>query len=366
MPEKITETDLKQVVHNYNTGQASPEEKAFIDGYYDYFDNQNLTFDEQVGSEIKVSVMAHINAKKRLFKVRPVYRYAAAACLMLCVVLGSYFAVKKGSNEAKLVLMNDILPGGNKSVLTLSNGHKIILNDQRGTLAVESGTAIQISANGQINYVGGKSGTENLYNTLEVPLGNRRNVILADGTEVSLDAGSELSFPVAFNGNERNVKLKGRAYFKVMHNAKQPFVVKVKDLSIRDLGTEFNIDAYPDEPTIRTTLFEGSVKVNGILLVPGEQAVSGNTGIDVQKADLDATGAWRNNDFIFRNQDLHTVMQQIARWYDVEIVYNDAPQDLYIRAAISRNRNISAVLQMIQGTGKISFKVEGRKVTVSK
>ena len=354
------------MVRSYNAGQASPEERAFIDGYYEYFDDKNLIVDERTGEEMKASVMAHITSQKRLFKMRPVYRYAAAACLLLAVVLGSYFAVKTGSAEVKLVLINDILPGGNKSVLTLSNGQKIVLNDQQGTLAIERGTVIELSADGKINYVSANNGAENLYNTLEVPMGNRRTITLADGTEVSLDAGSELSFPVAFSGSERIVKLKGRAYFKVRHNAGQPFVVKVKDLSVRDLGTEFNIDAYAEEPTIKTTLFEGSVKVNGILLVPGEQAVSGNSGIGVQKADLVATGAWRNNDFVFRNQDLHAVMQQIARWYDVKIVYQDAPQDLRIRAAISRSRNISAVLQMIQETGKVSFRVEGRKVTVSK
>lgn len=172
-------------------------------------------------------------------------------------------------------------------------------------------------------------------------------------------------FRLVFGDGERSVQLKGQGYFKVKHNAAHPFVVKAKGLLIRDLGTEFNINAYEDEPAIATTLFEGSLKVNEKLLQPGEQALAINQSIQIKQADLEMIAAWKNNDFIFRNQDLQTTMRQIARWYNMEVVYENAPAALRIRAAISRNRNLSVVLQLMEATGKVKFRIDGRKVIVS-
>jgi transmembrane sensor len=367
MPQNITEKDLKKMIRRYNAGQATNAEKAFVDAFYDHKNNGLAVEDKAVGQEIKAQIIDYVaGSRGRVVKLQPVYRYVAAACLLILISAGMYFVFHANTVKSSLVVLkNDIGPGGNQAILTLSNGKKVVLGSQQGQIASQGNTTIALTASGQVNYTATNSQSETEYNTLTVPIGNHRDITLADGTEVSLDAGSSLTFPVAFNGTERSVKLTGQGYFKVKHNAAQPFLVQVNNLSVRDIGTEFNISAYDDESAVKTTLFEGSVKVNETLLNPGEQADAINNNIKIQQADLEAVGAWRNNDFVFRNQNLRATMRQIARWYNVNIVYEHAPEDLRIRAAISRNRNISAVLQLIQETGKVKFKVEGRIVTVS-
>jgi ferric-dicitrate binding protein FerR (iron transport regulator) len=367
MPQNITEKDLKKMIRRYNAGQATDAEKAFVDAFYDHSDSNPVAADEAIGQEMKARIMGHVaGSQRRIIKLRPIYRYVAAACLFMLIGAGLYFISHTHDVKRSLVVLkNDIRPGGNHAILTLSNGQKVVLGSQAGKIASQGNTTIALTASGQISYTGANGQTGIQYNTLTVPIGNHRDITLADGTEVSLDAGSSLIFPVAFNGTERSVKLTGQGYFKVKHNAAQPFLVQVNNLSVRDIGTEFNISAYDDESAVKTTLFEGSVKVNETLLSPGEQASATPNDIQVRQADLDAVGAWRNNDFVFRNQSLRATMRQIARWYNVTIVYEHAPEDLRIRAAISRNRNISAVLQLIQETGKVKFKVEGRTVTIS-
>lgn len=355
------------MIRRYTAGQATDAEKAFIDAWYDHLGSGVADIDKAAGLEMRTHIMAHASAKRpRIHQLSAFYRYAAAACLLLMLTAGVYFLITtRTAKPSLLVLKNDIAPGGNRAVLTLSNGQKVILGSQQGQIASQGNTSVKLSVGGQVSYVSSNDETETLYNTLTVPLGNRRDIVLADGTEVSLDAGSSLTFPVAFNTAERSVTLTGQGYFSVKHDAEHPFIVKVNNLLVRDIGTEFNISAYGDEPIVKTTLFEGSVKVNNVLLQPGQLAAAANNDIKVQEADLEVTGAWRKNDFVFRNQSLRTTMQQIARWYNVDVVYQGAPVDFRIRAAISRNRNISAVLQLIQETGKVKFKVEGRTVTVS-
>lgn len=356
------------MISRYNAGKATEAEQAFVDAYYDHLGKTNQDLDDDLGLQMKNRVMAHVNGgHTSVHRIFPIYRLVAAACLLAVVGFGVYFMLKPSPVKSYAVVMkNDIKPGGNQAVLTLSNGQKIVLGNQQGQIASQGQTKIDLSANGQINYSNTGNTTESLYNTLTVPIGNHRDITLADGTQVSLDAGSSLTFPVTFNGAERRVTLTGQGFFKVKHNAAQPFMVKVNELTVRDIGTEFNINAYNDERDVKTTLFEGSVKVNEQLLNPGQQAVAVNNNISVKQADLETVGAWRNNDFVFRNQTLRATMRQIARWYNVNVVYDHAPEDLRIHAAISRNRNISAVLQLIQSTGEVKFEIDGNTVFVRK
>lgn len=366
MPTKFSEKDIQKIIRHYMAGTATPAEKAFIDAWYDHFDKDISPDDELAGLEMKAQIQANIARRPLLHRIRPVYTYAAAACLLILVGIGIYkMRTSSPGQKPAMALMNDIQPGGNQAILTLGNGQQIVLGNQTGAIATQGNASVELDKDGQVNYRKLNSRSVTLYNTLTVPTGNRRNIILADGTSVDLDAGSSLTFPVSFGDGERSVQLKGQGYFKVKHNAAHPFVVKAKGLLIRDLGTEFNINAYEDEPAIATTLFEGSLKVNEKLLQPGEQALAINQSIQIKQADLEMIAAWKNNDFIFRNQDLQTTMRQIARWYNVEVVYENAPAALRIRAAISRNRNLSVVLQLMEATGKVKFRIDGRKVIVS-
>lgn len=357
------------MIRHYNAGKATQAEISFIDAYYDRMSSADIAVDEQISEVMKTHIMAYANRhRSSVSNLQPLFYYAAASILALIGLGICFISYHEPANNKILVMKNDVPPGGNQAILTLSNGQKIILGKQHGYLTNQGNTRIELTKAGNVKYASGAGGeTGALYNTLTVPTGNKRDIILADGTEVSLDAGSTLVFPVAFNGHERSVTLTGQAYFKVKHIETQPFLIKVKTFIIKDIGTQFNVDAYNDEPQIKTTLFNGAVKMNEVLLKPGQQAVAtGNNDIKVQNADLEVTGAWRNNDFIFRGQDLRETMRQIARWYNVKIVYANAPEQLHIRAAIARTRNLSAVLQLIEETGKVKFITEGRTVTVSR
>jgi transmembrane sensor len=367
MPQNIPEKTIKKMIRRYISGRATEAEKTFLDAYYDYLDTDRPDVEDELGKTMKDHVMAHAAGQhSSVVRLRALIYYAAA-CLLIMISFGIFFMTKKNPTEQGAIMMkNDVAPSGNKAILTLSNGQQIILGQQQGYIANQGHTRIVLNAVGNVNYVKGTSDeTEALYNKLTVPVGNKRDIVLADGTEVSLDAGSTLTFPIAFNGRERSVTLTGQGFFKVKHNEAQPFLVKVKQYTIRDIGTEFNINAYDDESQVKTTLFDGIVKMDQVTLKPGQQATANGADIKLQDADLEMAGAWRHNDFIFRGQDLRSTMRQIARWYNVHIIYLNAPEQLHIRAAISRGRNLSVILQLIEKTGKVKFKVEGRTITVS-
>jgi ferric-dicitrate binding protein FerR (iron transport regulator) len=183
-----------------------------------------------------------------------------------------------------------------------------------------------------------------------------------------LNSSSSIRFPTAFNGEDRKVELTGEAYFEVAKNAAKPFKVSVKEMEVEVLGTHFNIMAYDDERSINTTLLEGSVKVSkgsaGKILVPGQQSKVGSSGdIKVTEADVEEAIAWKNGFFQFNSYDIETVMRQVARWYDVQVVYKDKIPGGNFSGIVSRKNNISRVLEILQG-GDVQFKIEGKKVIV--
>jgi transmembrane sensor len=239
-----------------------------------------------------------------------------------------------------------------------------VLNGKTGQIASQAGKQILINAHGQIAYVGTGNSNEPVYNTLTVPIGNSRDLTLPDGSEVSLDAGSSITYPVVFK-SERRVSMTGQAYFKVKHDTRHPFYTIVKGITIKDIGTEFNINAYDDEPVVKTTLIQGSVKVNETLLKPGQQAQIKDNSIEVKQADMDAVTAWKDNDFYFDNQSLKSSMRQIARWYNVKVVYNNVDEKLQLFVDVTRATNLSVVLKAIENTGKVKCNLEDNTITLS-
>lgn len=317
---------------------------------------------------------------------------AAAALILICV--SSYFFLQRihqsQSSPSATVRAPDLqAPQINRAVIKLSNGQLVYLDSsQVGMLAVQGGIKINKVEDGVINYsnLGSKrlsESAETEYNTLSNPRGSKVVAItLADGSRVWLNAGSSLTFPVAFSGNERKITMSGEAYFEVEHDNKRPFRVKVGDEIIEDLGTRFNVSAYTDEPALRTTLLEGSVKISLInensaspdkrkfvLLKPGEQATQDNSSSEQptikvkQLDDVEEVIAWKSGRFRFNRVDIASVMRQAARWYDVDVIYKG-----YIKGTISggvaRTKNISELLKILELTGKVHFTLEGRKVTV--
>ena len=308
---------------------------------------------------------------------------AAAAAVLLVVGLSiffyiSYYAPRHLEGSAAMRdLVNDIKPGGNKAYLVLSNGKRLSLTDAaNGELAKEAGVEITKTADGQVIYAprhpefssGSRTSYSNALNTIETPRGGQYQIRLPDGSKVWLNAASKLIYPVSFNGRgQRVVELSGEAYFEIFKNKLQPFVVKSKNQEVTVLGTHFNINSYTDEGSVKTTLLEGSVEVNEAVLKPGEQALLQNNVIKIAEVNTSEVVAWKNGDFVFKTQDFRTIMRQIARWYDVDIIYDpSAPADVPLGGQISRSKNISAILKIIEATGDVQFKIEGRRITVTK
>ncbi|MEN0053344.1 MAG: FecR family protein [Mucilaginibacter sp.] len=309
--------------------------------------------------------------KKRPFWKQP---FAAAVLLLLAGAALMYNRIAKPVQNNAMVQKSDIKPGSNRAVLTLANGHKIMLTDSAdGEIATQSGVKINKKAQGQIVYelpagtASGNSVPE--YNTIEAPTGGQWEVILPDKSKVWLNARSSLTYPTFFAGNERKVKLNGEAYFEIAHNKKMPFRVMSKTQTVEVLGTHFDIMAYDDEQVMKTTLMEGSVKISdgdrARILVPGEQAQVSNADLKViSDVDLEDMISWKNGYFKF-NESLESIMRKVARWYDVEVSYagNVDPSQRF-GGKISRYKNLGSALKIMELTGSIHFKVEGRRVTV--
>lgn len=302
--------------------------------------------------------------------------WVAAASILIAISLGGYFLLHK--QPAQQIAQNqqhDIAPGRNQATLTLAGGQKIILTKGlNGKLAQQGNTQISVNAGTAIAYTSGSTATKIDYNTLSTAKGEMSPypLILADGTKVWLNAASSITFPTAFPGKERIVTVTGEAIFEVAHNAAHPFKINVAGQTVEDIGTEFNINAYPDEPTVRVTLASGKVKImkggHEVLLDPGQVAITlANTGnIKVKDADLDAAFAWKNGMFLYDDEPLSGIMRQIARWYDVDVVFDGADPNKLFYGGISRYKNVSQVLRKLELTGGVHFTIEGRRVIARK
>jgi len=301
----------------------------------------------------------------------------AAAVIILLTAAGSFIFInhdRETENVSGNAAINlaDVAPGRNKATLTLSNGSIIDLDDAKnGNLGIEGGSKILKVAEGQVNYTyDSPKGEKKEYNTMTTPRGGQYLLQLPDSTKVWLNAASSITFPVNFSDIERNVSITGEAYFEVTKNIKRPFVISINDQTkVRVLGTHFNISAYTDEPFIKTTLVEGSIRISHTgsseILVPG-QAASINKSKEIRiidKANIEEALAWKNGFFQFEGTNLTTVMRQLSRWYDTEVIFEGEPPDKEFVGSISRNVNASGVLKMLAFAG-VQFRIENRKIIV--
>jgi ferric-dicitrate binding protein FerR (iron transport regulator) len=305
------------------------------------------------------------------------WRTAVAAAAVLIVIAVTYFirynTTDKHHLQAKAATMqvSDINPGGNKALLTLSDGSAVMLDSAKSGVVSTQGNATVMKLNdGELTY-NTKGGTkEVLYNTVSTPKGGQYQLTLSDGSKVWMNAASSIRFPVVFSANERRVELTGEAYFEIAKDATRPFRINVAGKQeVEVLGTHFNVNAYYDESEIRTTLLEGKIKVSGLLktviLAPGQQAKLESNGnpIVIANVDLEEVIAWKAGNFYFDRADLKTILRQFSRWYDVEVVYETEVINRYFFAIINRNSKLSEVLKALQANG-VKFRIEGRKLIV--
>ncbi|WP_158996339.1 FecR family protein [Mucilaginibacter sp. L196] len=381
-PQKIR---IQELANKYLKGQLTHSEQLEFDEWFKNEGSENIYIDANIAeSEDKHRqlILSRINEQIKSvqdIKVKTIWpRIAAAASILLCISLGGYFILnKKPTQQIAKNQKQEILPGTNKATLTLANGQKIILTrGLNGRLAQQGSALVQVNSSKSITYtasgINSSLATQVQFNTLSTVRGEQSPypLVLADGTKVWLNAESSITFPTSFSGNERVVKITGEVYFEVVHDALHPFKVKVRDQTIEDLGTQFNINAYQDEPTMKTTLINGKVKISvgsqATLLKPGFQAVVSPSGssIIVQAADLDEVMAWKNGNFEFEGTPLKDIMRQISRWYDVDISYKGTIEDAEFGGSISRTKNINEILSVLETTKGVHFELEGRRILV--
>lgn len=298
------------------------------------------------------------------------FRYAAILLLVIGTAL--FFLLRPSQQTTKEVITQSYTPqpGGNKAVLILSDGSSIALDSiAEGNLTTQGNTSIIKLKTGMLAYNAGKQMPENgeiLYNTIRTPRGGQYQVELPDGTRVWLNAASSITFPTFFN-KERLVKLSGEAYIEVAQDKSKIFKVEANGTTIQVLGTIFNVNSYPDEPATFTTLIEGGIKVgkNGqsIILRPGEQAVATDSIALNKSIKLNQVLAWKNGLFNFQDKKLDEVMRQLARWYDLDIVYPSSVPDITFVGGISRNMQLSDMLKTLERS-EVHYKIEGRNLTI--
>jgi hypothetical protein len=390
----LEKENFHKLLDKYIAGEASLEEEQRLLNFYGSFKSSSEIESIPGMENLKDKIFDKISDKitpeedySRSFNLYYLKSFSIAAIILLTITTGIYFysnrTIQVEEQFVEINVKNDILPGNNKAILTLANGSKISLDDAaNGLLASEGNIAITKTENGEIVYEKNNLNKNNdilnhvAINTIQTPKGGKFQVRLPDGSKVWLNSASTLSYPTAFTGSERKVKLKGEAYFEIASNKKIPFRVESDGQIVEVLGTHFNINSYDDEDFTKTTLLEGSVKVilhsksdvlgKTRMLKPGEQSLtnSSQSGIRIENADTEKAVAWKNGYFKFKNTPIQQIMREVERWYDVELVYEGTMPTDEFTGFISNEVNISGVLKILEQSGGVKFSVKGKKIKV--
>ena len=388
---QLTEAQGEELLAKTNN---DVEEREVVAVLNELIEEESVTAVPLDAEMLRASLQKVLAVDKGLHSDVPVRRLVsrrgwwAAAAILIVLGMGSYFAIfNKRTGTATTTptqagrFKNDVAPGTNKATLTLSNGQQLLLDSAtRGVLAEQGNAQVQQSVNGRLSYnILAEKPSAVLYNTLTTPRGGVYQLVLPDGSRVWLNAASSIRYPVFFSGPERKVEITGEAYLEVAKNARQPFIVEVDNdnrATIQVLGTAFNVNAYPDEKALHTTLLEGAVRVSkdkkNVVLRPGEQAeledsTAAGTGgrMDVHVGvDTSSVVAWKNGQFRFRGEGLDVVLRQIARWYDVEVEVRGALSGYPLVGNIPRDEPVSEVLKLLELTGVVHFAIDGKKIIV--
>ncbi len=367
-------------------GTATPEERAFLEKYEAFLDRGESAVErmpDEARQELEKVILERIvedihNPAAGSPLTRTRWLPAAAAAIL--ILFGVWWVLARSGSttgaDTREELTQDIRPGGNKAVLTLGNGQRVELDNlAEGGVAREGAVEVQKQADGLIAYqpLHAESVVEPVFHELSTPRGGVFRMELPDGTQVWLNSETRIRYSVGYVEGKRLVELSGEAYFDVKKDTRHPFLVRVGErMQVEVTGTQFNVNAYPDETRLETSLVEGSVRVrssgtgkDAVSLSPGQQAAleRGNEKLTVQRVDVAEVTAWQKGLFLFRSADAAMVLRQISRWYDVEVVYRNGIPEGHITGKIPRYKNASEVLEILKLSG-INVKIEGGKLIV--
>lgn len=375
----MNDKKARELLTRYRNGLCLPEEERAIEAWVrDEIESTEwqLSPDEKIqfGKALKSRIdfarghSSPLPAPMDLPKVRyfNFLKLAVAASIIFFVAVG-YFFLNAEKRRANKINYTAIHPGGNKATLILADGRKISLSDVRsGQIAVQSGSVISKNNRGQVTYEqqdkARKVNQAGGFNTIVTPNGGQWNIKLPDGTLVWVNAGSSLKYPASFSPSARVVELSGEAYFEVSHDPSRPFSVVTADQRVKVLGTHFNISAYPGNAEAKTTLLEGRINVltdidhQELLLLPGEQLAVTRNGKSIKTVDAENAAAWKDGLFVFDNDPLDDVLQQLSRWYNVPFSYTDpSVRNIHFSGTIPKASGLKQVLDKMGSVGNVRF-----------
>jgi transmembrane sensor len=384
--------EVRELVEKYLHNTASREEEERLLQWYwkeSSLESEWELNNSQTENELKSMIYAKIIKHDEIdtgsnFKSKSKFsRLRVPLLFMAVVIIGTYFYTSRVQKEntdqvVASVKPNDILPGGSRAILTLADGRKIELDEsENGVLVNQGSIKVHKNSDGIIEYtfikqerkdIAVSDKAEPVYNTIETPVGGKYQLNLADGTKVWLNSSSSLRFPIFFSDDNREVELKGEAYFEVSKDFKRKFSVRSGIQTVEVLGTQFNINAYSDEKSIKTTLFEGEIRVIDLktndskLLKPGEQS-NVDQSIQIKRIDTQAEIAWKEGYFYFKKADIQTVMRQLGRWYGVTTRYEGNIPVNHFSGSISNSLTLLEVLEILEKSD-IHFSLDGKEVVV--
>lgn len=381
---RLNRQQLNELSEKWLKGTITPEEKMLLQTWYNTESDRPVDWSKDASEQALFERLSADFKKRqrRLLPARPLWpKWVAAAAILILISVGSLYFIGKRADDRVPELVKDIGPGGNRATLTLANGRTIDLSTRKSGIVIGEDSATYNDGSPLIAF--GK-GILNL----STPKGGQYQIELSDGTKIWLNAASTLSYPSRFSGGAREVEITGEAYFEVAANQEVPFKVFSRGQEIQVLGTTFNVQAYADESMTTTTLIEGKVRVQALsegavsssntnqaernarsqeILSPGQEAVLSKDDIQVRPADVASAIAWKHGLFRYNQARLDEIMRNLARWYQVEVVYDDESlkEETFV-GVVSRYNNISDVLAVFEEVGNVRFTVKGNTVVVHK
>ncbi len=378
-------TDVAQLIHKYLREEISEDELQQLNNWQqqsagnrrifqqltndEYLlqavtDGYKIDSDETALQKINAQIDADLQPKGA---VRPIWlRLSVAAAILVVLATSAVYILRRNQQGPAIThSTQNIVPGSNKASLTLADGRSIVLDSATiGELAKQGSTQV-LNKNGQLVYTPVTDKGEIIWNTLSTAKGQTYPLLLSDGSRITLNSESSIRFPVSFTGNVREVEVTGEVFFEVAHDADKPFIVTAGDMHLQVLGTTFNVNAYTDEAAIKATLVEGSIQVNkGIqkkIIRPGQQAQVLPNDIKVSEVNIDKITAWKQGFFRFKEDKLSEAMKNIARWYNVEVVFEGNAADVDVSGDIPRTANISELIRLL-AVIDVNARIEGKQL----